>query len=111
MLQENAHLEEQLRFAQNRLSGLTDDHEEVQERLLAEKADIEKERKANADLLDELSKELEELRNFKIDHDSKTRGAGAEVPRSQRRQFETHITALRQVISERQSGTEGTHFL
>ena len=81
---------------------LAEEHETTHERLMMEKNDIETERRANADLLDELSRELEELRLFKAQHDAKRLaadgGAGSgEMSRSQRKQFETHIRNLRQV--------------
>ena len=100
--QENTQLEDRLRQAQNRMSALAEEHEETHERLMQEKDAIEKERRANGELLDELSKELEELRLYKVEQEARKAGAGGQtvndVPRSQRRQMESHIMQLRQVM-------------
>ena len=103
-LQENTQLEDRLRQAQNRMSALAEEHDDTHQRLLQEKAAMEKERRANGELLDELSRELEELRFYKVEQERARAAGGAgpgqtgsDVPRSQRRQLEAHITQLRQV--------------
>ena len=54
-------------------------------------------------LLDELSKELEELRAFKLQSEGMGRARSSSLPRSQRRELEAHIVRLKEVSVLRQS--------
>jgi hypothetical protein len=107
-------------LSENRLAKLSDDHAELEEKVAAERLEMEQERKVHTQvchhfdaiacctlllispqLLDELSKELDDLRVFK-QHSEGSNGAvrRSSLPRSQRRELEAQIIKLKTVSAD-----------
>lgn len=108
-------MESKVSLFETRLSKLHDDHSELEERVSEERIEMEQERKIHtqvgapyiiaqvistkSQLLDELSKELDDLRAFK-QHSEGSQSAvrRSSLPRSQRRELEAQIIRLKTVF-------------
>lgn len=86
-------MEEKLSGCEERLSSLVESHEALQSQGVEERSNMEQERLIHAQLLDELTKELEELRLCRSD----TQGDLMSLPSSLRREYDSQISHLKQV--------------
>ena len=94
-VQEKVRLEDSLCTCEKRLSSLLDSHETLRHQVVEERSNGEQERLINAQLLDELTKELEELRTYQTrtqDH-----MMSHDVSRGRQHEYSTQISHLKQV--------------
>ncbi|KAI0228380.1 Rab11 family-interacting protein 4A [Lamellibrachia satsuma] len=91
---EKVHMEEKLSGCEERLSSLVESHEALQSQGVEERSNMEQERLIHAQLLDELTKELEELRLCRSD----TQGDLMSLPSSLRREYDSQISHLKQEV-------------
>ena len=92
--QEKAQLEERLGVCEERLASLTDSHDALRTQGLEERCSMEQERLIHAQLLDELTKELEELRT------SRLQTQGDSLPSRLRHEYDAQISHLKQVSAD-----------
>ena len=89
--QEKAQLEERLGVCEERLASLTDSHDALRSQGMEERCSMEQERLIHAQLLDELTKELEELRT------SRLQTQGDSMSSRLRHEYDAQISHLKQV--------------
>ncbi|KAK2169910.1 hypothetical protein LSH36_6g14018 [Paralvinella palmiformis] len=95
---QNHRLEQQLQDAHHQLSALSEEHMELQRRHHEVNADYEQERTVSAQLIEELSRELDELRTKMEDNDMvlSCHTSGHDLSRTQKRQLELTIARLKE---------------
>lgn len=95
---EKLELHDKLSETQYSYATLLDDHEKQQNQMLTQAQDFEQERQATAQLLDELGKELEDLRRYKIEteHIRKTQQKNATELPDKCRELEDEVQKLRE---------------
>lgn len=95
---EKLELHDKLSETQYSYATLLDDHEKQQNQMLTQGQDFEQERQATAQLLDELGKELEDLRKYKIEteHIRKTQQKNATELPDKCRELEDEVQKLRE---------------
>jgi Rab11 family-interacting protein 3/4 len=94
---ENLHLERDISEYQQQLSDMKDEHSSLQQHLHTEQQKVVLERKVQSQLVDELSKELEELRQCKSELLRRSPAVNiSDLPRSIRKEMEIQIYRLKQ---------------
>ena len=88
-------LEDNLCTCEKRLSSLLDSHEALRLSVVEERSNGEQERLINAQLLDELTKELDELRTYQTH--TQAHMMSRDVSRGRQREYSTQISHLKQV--------------
>jgi Rab11 family-interacting protein 3/4 len=80
---------------QQKLTDLTDEHKSLQDHVHSEQLQMSKERTVHSQLLDELTRELDELRYFKAELMAKSPSQRSDLSRSHRCQLEERIAQLK----------------